>query len=97
MIENLQPAEIVSARYPTLPVIYTAGQFGDDAASLLSRLAGSGKRIVGIVDADLGGVRIARRLVEAAPGAEIIDVGGGRTRRARRSTATESLFEACAC
>lgn len=75
VIENLQPAEIVCARYPTLPVIYTAGQFGDDAASLLCRLAASGKRIVGIVDADLGGVRIARRLVEAAPTAEIIDVG----------------------
>ncbi|MCU1461676.1 MAG: hypothetical protein JWO37_1751 [Acidimicrobiales bacterium] len=75
VIENLQPAEIVCARYSTLPVIYTAGQFGDDAASLLSRLAASGKRIVGIVDADLGGVRIARRIVEAAPGAEIVDVG----------------------
>jgi hypothetical protein len=75
VIENLQPAEIVCARYPTLPVVYTAGQFGDDAATLLSRLADSGKRIVCIVDADLGGVRIARRLVEAAPAAEIIDVG----------------------
>lgn len=75
VIENLQPAEIVCARYPTLPVIYTAGQFGDDAASLLGSLAAAGRRIIGIVDADLGGVRIARRLVTAAPGAEIIDVG----------------------
>ena len=75
VIENLQPAEIVCARYTSLPVIYTAGQFGDDAASLLSLLADSGKRIVGIVDADLGGVRIARRIMEAAPGAEIVDVG----------------------
>lgn len=75
VIENLQPAEIVCARYPDLPVVYTAGQFGDDAASLLARLANSSKRLIAIVDADLGGVRIARRLIDVAPHAEILDVG----------------------
>ncbi len=52
MIENLQPAEIVCARYPALPVLYTAGQFGDDAAEILRDLDQEGKRIVCIVDAD---------------------------------------------
>ena len=75
VIENLQPAEAVCARYPGLPVVYTAGQFGDDAARLLQQLAAAGKRIVAVVDADLGGVRIARRVLEAGPKAEIVDVG----------------------
>lgn len=75
VIENLQAAEVVCARYPDLPVIYTAGQFGDDAARLLEQLGAAGKRIVAVIDADLGGVRIARRVLEAAPDAEIVDVG----------------------
>lgn len=75
VIENLQAAEVVCARHPGLPVVYTAGQFGDDAAHLLGQLSAAGKRIVAVVDADLGGVRIARRILEGAPKAEIVDVG----------------------
>jgi hypothetical protein len=75
VIENLQPAEVVCAKHPTLPVIYTAGQFEDDAGRLLQQVKRAGVRIVAIVDADLGGVRIARRVLDAAPTAEIIDVG----------------------
>ncbi len=75
VIENLQAAEVVCARYPGLPVVYTAGQFSDDAALLLEQLGTAGKRIVAVVDADLGGVRIARRVLEAVPAAEIVDVG----------------------
>jgi hypothetical protein len=103
VIENLQPAEIVCARYPSLPVVYTAGQFGDDAARLLEQLATADKRIVAIVDADLGGVRIARRILEAAPKAEIVDVGaqphparpafppGGTALNALRALTTDPL------
>jgi len=75
VMENLQPAEVVCVRYPGLPVVYTAGQFGDDAGHLLEQLAAAGKRVVTLVDADLGGVRIARRVLEVAPNAEIVDVG----------------------
>jgi hypothetical protein len=75
VIENLQAAEVVCARLPGLPVVYTAGQFGDDAAHLFEQLGTAGKRIVAVVDADLGGVRIARRVLDAVPSAEIIDVG----------------------
>jgi hypothetical protein len=75
VLENLQAAEVVCARCPGVPVVYTAGQFGDDAALLLERLGAADKRIVTVVDADLGGVRIARRVLEAVPTAEIIDVG----------------------
>lgn len=74
-IENLQPAEAVCVKHPSLPVIYTAGQFGDDAGYLLQQVATAGTRIVAIVDADLGGVRIARRVLDSVPDAEIVDVG----------------------
>ena len=75
VVENLQPAETLCAQHPDLPVVYTAGQFGDDAAQVLRRLAAGGARVVAITDADLGGVRIARRVRQACPDAEIIDVG----------------------
>lgn len=75
VIENLQPAEIVCARYRDLPVVYTGGQFGGDAARLIEQLVSGSRRVIAIVDADLGVVRIAGRVLDAAPGAEIIDVG----------------------
>ena len=74
VLENLQPAEVVCARHPRLAVVYTSGQFGPATSDLLTQL-GTGRRVVAIVDADLGGARIARRVVEAVSGAEIIDVG----------------------
>jgi hypothetical protein len=74
VLENLQPAEIVCARHPDLAVVYTAGQFGSDTAAVLNQLA-AGHRVVAIVDADLGGVRIARRVLESIATAEIVDVG----------------------
>lgn len=75
VLENLQPAEVVCARHPGVPVVYTAGQFDDAAASLFRQLHTANRRLVVIVDADLGGVRIARRLLDVAPTAEIVDVG----------------------
>lgn len=74
VLENLQPAEVVCARHPRLAVVYTSGQFGPATSDLLTQL-GTGRRVVAIVDADFGGARIARRVVEAVPSAEIIDVG----------------------
>jgi hypothetical protein len=102
-IENLQPAEAVCAKHPELPVVYTAGQFGDDAGHVIQSLASPKKRVVAIVDADLGGVRIARRVLEAVPTAQIIDVGTwphpprepfpleGPTHRGLRSLAEDPL------
>lgn len=63
------------ARFRDLPVVYTAGQFGGDTACLIEQLVSGDRRVVAIVDADLGGVRIASRVLDAAPGAEIIDFG----------------------
>lgn len=74
VLENLQPAEVVCARHPQLAVVYTGGQFGIDTSEILGQVT-VGRRAVVIADADLGGVRIARRVVEAVPAAEIIDVG----------------------
>lgn len=75
VVENLQPAETLCAQYADLAVVYTAGQFGDDAAHVLRRLTAGGARVVAITDADLGGVRIAHRVRQACPHAEIVDVG----------------------
>ncbi len=49
VIENLQPAEIVCARYRDLPVVYTAGQFGGDAARLIEQLVSGNRRVIAIV------------------------------------------------
>lgn len=74
VMENLQPAEIVCARHPTLAVVYTSGQFGPDTSDVLAQL-GADRLVVAILDADLGGVRIARRVLRAVPAATIVDVG----------------------
>ena len=74
VMENLQPAEIVCARRPDLAVVYTSGQFGPDTGDVLAQL-GASRRVVAILDADLGGVRIARRVLQALPAATIVDVG----------------------
>lgn len=74
VIENLQSAEVVCMKHPDLPVVYTAGQFDDAVALLLAQLCAD-RRAVAITDADLGGIRIAQRVVEAVPHAEIVDVG----------------------
>lgn len=74
IIENLQPAEVVCMKHPDLPVVYTGGQFDDAASRLLVQLC-TGRRAVAIVDADLGGVRIAQRVLAVVPHAEIVDVG----------------------
>jgi len=86
IIENLQPAEIVCMRHPKLPVVYTGGQFDDAAALVLAQLC-AGRRAVAIVDADLGGVRIAQRVLAAVPHAEIVDVGEWPHTRGERISA----------
>lgn len=75
MIENLQPAEALSVLRPDVAIVYTAGQFGDDSAALLGELAAQCAGIFVIGDADLGGARITRRVLTAAPHARLVDVG----------------------
>lgn len=74
ILENLQPAEVVCMKYPDLAVVYTAGQFDDGASRLMADLCAD-RRAVAIVDADVGGVRIAQRIIAAVPHVEVVDVG----------------------
>lgn len=74
ILENLQPAEVVCMKYPDLVVVYTAGQFDDGASRLMADLCAD-RRAVAIVDADLGGVRIAQRILAAIPHVLVVDVG----------------------
>lgn len=75
IVENLQAAETLADRHPELAVIYTAGPPSDPALRLIGQLATSADRVLVITDADLGGVRIAERLLTAAPTAELVDIG----------------------
>jgi hypothetical protein len=75
VVENLQAAASVCDRSPALAVVYTAGQLGEEALGLVAQLAQSASAVAIVPDADLGGVRIAERLLAAAPDATVIDVG----------------------
>jgi hypothetical protein len=78
LVENLQAAESTCDRYPGLVVVHTSGQPDDDALPFISRIAASAARVIIIPDADLGGARIAERIVTALPDvgrAELIDIG----------------------
>ena len=78
VVENLQAAESACDAFPHVAVAWTAGQPADAALSLIVRMACEVEQIVIVPDADLGGVRIAQRVLTALPvydSATIIDVG----------------------
>jgi hypothetical protein len=78
VIENLQAAEAACDAYPDLAVTWTAGQPADSALRLITHLADQIKHVRVITDADLGGVRIAQRVLAALNHPEtthVIDVG----------------------
>jgi hypothetical protein len=78
VIENLQAAEAACDTYPDLAVTWTAGQPADSALRLIAHLADQVKHVLIITDADLGGVRIAQRVLAALnhpETADVIDVG----------------------
>jgi hypothetical protein len=78
IIENLQAAETVCDTYPDLAVAWTAGQPADPALRLITHLADQVRHVLLITDADLGGVRIAQRILTALnhpETAHVIDVG----------------------
>lgn len=78
VIENLQAAETACDTYPDLAVAWTAGQPADPALRLIIHLADQVEHVLIITDADLGGVRIAQRILAALnhpESAHVIDVG----------------------
>lgn len=78
LIENKQAAEAMCDAFPDLAVAYVAGQPSDAALDLIRGLADGSSRVLIATDADLGGVRIAQRLLAAVtphPRVEVLDVG----------------------
>lgn len=78
VIENLQAAEAICAGFPDVAVLWCAGQPADAALDIITKLAVDVERVLVAPDADLGGVRIANRIVGALAGhsqVTIVDVG----------------------
>jgi Protein of unknown function C-terminus (DUF2399) len=78
VVENLQAAETACDTYPDLAVAWTAGQPAEPALRLIIHLADQVEHVLIITDADLGGVRIAQRILAALnhpESAHVIDVG----------------------
>lgn len=79
VIENLQAAEAMNDLYPQLPILYCTGQPSDHTLHLLTNLAEGVDHVFIATDADLGGVRIAQRLLIALGEVRttVLDVGSG--------------------
>ncbi|PVU82912.1 hypothetical protein DDP54_07745 [Cellulomonas sp. WB94] len=81
LVENLQAAETACDAFPNIAVVWFAGQPADAvlAVCVMAATQTNGPIIV-TPDADLGGVRIADRLLTALPASSIVhlvDVGVG--------------------
>lgn len=81
-VENLQAAEFACDEYPDMAIVWFAGQPSDAVVGLCRGIAGEaqdrGLPVVVAPDADLGGVRIAQRLLRAMPkdvALTVLDVG----------------------
>lgn len=75
IVENLQAAETLADQMPELAIAYSGGFPSNRALTLLAELAQGPERVLLVPDADLGGVRIAERILDAVPQAELIDIG----------------------
>jgi hypothetical protein len=78
VIENKQAAEAICDIFPDLAVAYCAGQPSGAALTVIRGLGLSARRVLIATDADLGGVRIAQRLLTALqdqPLVQVLDVG----------------------
>lgn len=96
LVENLQAAETVCDQHSDIAVVWFAGQPAasvvDVCATLATQAAASNLRVLIAPDADLGGVRIAARLLERLPAVadvRVIDTGeAAHEIRSRFSDAT---------
>lgn len=99
IIENLQAAEAVCDTSDDIGVVYSAGQPSNAALAVIAALAADVPRVLVIPDADLGGVRIAERIIAALPPgslAELLDVGDhAHEQRAPFAAASIAALEAC--
>lgn len=74
IVENLQAAETLADRLDAVIVIYTPGPPSDAALRLLQPMAHTVDVLI-VPDADLGGVRIAERLLSVFSTADVVDIG----------------------
>lgn len=78
VIENLQAAENVCDTQSDVAVAYSAGQPSEAALDVIAALAATAACVLVVPDADLGGVRIAERILTALPSetrVQLLDVG----------------------
>lgn len=76
IVENLQAAETLALTHPNVAVIHTNGQPGDPLLRLIAPLVHQSRAPVHVIcDADLGGCRIAQRILTLAPNATVHDIG----------------------
>jgi hypothetical protein len=75
VVENLQAADVLANQLPDLAVIYTAGPPGDAALGLIASVGSTASRQLVVPDGDLGGVRIADRVLSVLPEASVVDIG----------------------
>lgn len=77
VVENLQAAQAAAVDWP-VAVCYTAGPPSAAACTLIGQAARHAAQVLVVPDADLGGVRIAERVIHALPHhpqVTVIDVG----------------------
>lgn len=84
VVENLQAAETLASAHSDVAIIHTNGQPGDPLLRLIAPiLQGSPVPVHVICDADLGGCRIAARILTIATNAMVHDIGSHPHTRGR--------------
>ena len=101
VIENLQAAEAVCDMARDLAVLWCAGQPSDAVVRLVGELSNTASRVIVATDADLGGVRIARRVLGAVRDltkVTVLDAGASDhpVREPFGQVSRDGLTEACA-
>lgn len=78
VIENRQAAEAACDVWPDHAIIWCQGQVSDLAVDLISQAADGMSEVLICPDADLGGVRIAARILDhlpPVPNVKVLDAG----------------------
>lgn len=84
VVENLQAAETLARHQPDVALIHTNGQPGEPLLALVAPLVRQTDVPVHVIcDADLGGCRIAQRVLTLAPAALVHDIGAHPHTRGR--------------
>lgn len=100
LVENLQAAETVCDTYPEVALVWFAGQPANPVlrvcVDVTTQAVGRGMPVLVAPDADLGGARIAARVLHALPAAakvQVVDAGmqAHQTRGPLSPTAVEAL------